>query len=219
MLSGAIRRRGQAVPPEHRRHVHGTGQRRPSAVPRFHYAQLIDVNGDGRLDVLCPDEATFPQKIYDTRTTRGRKSLTVPIPRPSSRSSTTSSTRRSRISTTTGKWTSSSWAACKTAPPPWSRAARPRSRRCWPVGARVSNSYHGHRDFHDRLEQGLEGGGTDITKIQIGANAYPSERHHVHSRSLTIHLGHAPGSHLDVAIAAHADLATTRLPNAGRWRS
>ena len=33
---------------------------------RFHYAQLIDVNGDGRLDVLCPDEATFPQKIYDT---------------------------------------------------------------------------------------------------------------------------------------------------------
>jgi hypothetical protein len=35
---------------------------------RFHYAQLVDVNGDGRLDVLCPDEATFPQKIYDTRT-------------------------------------------------------------------------------------------------------------------------------------------------------
>ncbi len=33
---------------------------------RFHYAQLVDVNGDGRLDVLCPDEATFPQKIYDT---------------------------------------------------------------------------------------------------------------------------------------------------------
>ena len=34
---------------------------------RFHYAQLIDVNGDGRLDVVCPDEATFPQKIYDTK--------------------------------------------------------------------------------------------------------------------------------------------------------
>ena len=33
---------------------------------RFHYAQLVDVNGDGRLDVLCPDEQTFPQKIYDT---------------------------------------------------------------------------------------------------------------------------------------------------------
>jgi len=33
---------------------------------RFHYAQLVDVNGDGRLDVLCPDETTFPQKIYDT---------------------------------------------------------------------------------------------------------------------------------------------------------
>jgi hypothetical protein len=35
---------------------------------RFHYAQLVDVNGDGRLDVLCPDEQTFPQKIYDTST-------------------------------------------------------------------------------------------------------------------------------------------------------
>ncbi len=33
---------------------------------RFHYAQLVDVNGDGRLDVLCPDEQSFPQKIYDT---------------------------------------------------------------------------------------------------------------------------------------------------------
>ena len=35
---------------------------------RFHYAQLVDVNNDGRLEVLCPDEATFPQKIYDTST-------------------------------------------------------------------------------------------------------------------------------------------------------
>ncbi len=35
---------------------------------RFHYAQMVDVTGDGRLDVLCPDEATFPQKIYDTKT-------------------------------------------------------------------------------------------------------------------------------------------------------
>ncbi len=34
---------------------------------RFQYAQLMDVNGDGRLDVLCPDEPNFPQKIYDTR--------------------------------------------------------------------------------------------------------------------------------------------------------
>jgi hypothetical protein len=35
---------------------------------RFHYAQLVDVNNDGRLDVLCPDEADFPQKIYSTTT-------------------------------------------------------------------------------------------------------------------------------------------------------
>ena len=33
---------------------------------RFHYGQLFDVNGDGRLDFLCPDEALFPQKIFDT---------------------------------------------------------------------------------------------------------------------------------------------------------
>ena len=33
---------------------------------RFYYAQLIDVNDDGRLDVMCSGEADFPQKIYDT---------------------------------------------------------------------------------------------------------------------------------------------------------
>ena len=32
---------------------------------RFHYAQLIDVTGDGKLDFMCPDEVNFPQKIYD----------------------------------------------------------------------------------------------------------------------------------------------------------
>jgi hypothetical protein len=35
---------------------------------QFHYAQLIDVNGDGRLELLCPDEVNFPQKIYSTVT-------------------------------------------------------------------------------------------------------------------------------------------------------
>ncbi len=33
---------------------------------RFHYGQLFDVNGSGRLDFVCPDETVFPQKIYDT---------------------------------------------------------------------------------------------------------------------------------------------------------
>ncbi|MFO1468546.1 MAG: FG-GAP-like repeat-containing protein [Steroidobacteraceae bacterium] len=32
---------------------------------RFHYGQLLDVNGDGNLDFLCPDETVFPQKIYN----------------------------------------------------------------------------------------------------------------------------------------------------------
>ena len=35
---------------------------------RFHYAQLFDANNDGRVDVLCPDEQFFPQKIYSTAT-------------------------------------------------------------------------------------------------------------------------------------------------------
>jgi hypothetical protein len=35
---------------------------------RFHYAHLLDVSGDGRLDFLCADEQLFPQKIYDTAT-------------------------------------------------------------------------------------------------------------------------------------------------------
>lgn len=33
---------------------------------RFHYGQLFDVDDNGRLDFLCPDDAIFPQKIYDT---------------------------------------------------------------------------------------------------------------------------------------------------------
>ena len=33
---------------------------------RFQYGQLFDVNDDARLDFLCPDDASFPQKIYDT---------------------------------------------------------------------------------------------------------------------------------------------------------
>lgn len=33
---------------------------------RFHYGQLIDVTGDGRLDFMCSDDALFPQKIYNT---------------------------------------------------------------------------------------------------------------------------------------------------------
>jgi hypothetical protein len=35
---------------------------------RFHYGHLYDVNQDGRVDFLCPDEGRFPQKIYDTGT-------------------------------------------------------------------------------------------------------------------------------------------------------
>jgi hypothetical protein len=34
---------------------------------RFHYGQLFDVTGDGRLDFVCPKQDVFPQKIYDTR--------------------------------------------------------------------------------------------------------------------------------------------------------
>ena len=33
---------------------------------RFHYGQLFDMNGEGRLDFMCPDETFFPQKIYNT---------------------------------------------------------------------------------------------------------------------------------------------------------
>ena len=42
---------------------------------RFHYAQLIDVTGDGHLDVMCPDEVNFPQKIYDPSTFPWKKPI------------------------------------------------------------------------------------------------------------------------------------------------
>jgi len=49
---------------------------------RFHYAQLIDVNGDGRLDFLCPDEVNFPQKIYSTATFPWKKLYDSATPAP-----------------------------------------------------------------------------------------------------------------------------------------
>lgn len=36
---------------------------------RFQYGQLFDVDNNDSLEVLCPDDAVFPQKIYDTFTT------------------------------------------------------------------------------------------------------------------------------------------------------
>jgi hypothetical protein len=32
---------------------------------KFHYGHFFDVNGDGNLDFICPDQAVFPQKIYN----------------------------------------------------------------------------------------------------------------------------------------------------------
>ncbi|HWJ05610.1 MAG TPA: CRTAC1 family protein [Steroidobacteraceae bacterium] len=40
---------------------------------RFHYGHLYDVNDDDRLELLCPSEAKFPQKIYETASMPWRK--------------------------------------------------------------------------------------------------------------------------------------------------
>ncbi len=49
---------------------------------RFHYGQLFDVNDDGRLDFLCPDETLFPQKIFDTTTFPWKKLFDSAAPTP-----------------------------------------------------------------------------------------------------------------------------------------
>jgi hypothetical protein len=49
---------------------------------RFHYAQLIDVNNDGRLDFMCSDEDLFPQKVYDTRPLPWKKIYDNATPAP-----------------------------------------------------------------------------------------------------------------------------------------
>ena len=95
---------------------------------RFHYAQLMDVNGDGRLDVLCSAEAAFPQKIYDTSTLPWKNCMTTPSLRRSSRSSRALWIPRSRISTMMDTWTCSFWAAWRPTLRPWSRKATRLSR-------------------------------------------------------------------------------------------
>jgi len=49
---------------------------------RFHYGQLIDVNNDGQLDFLCPDEEQFPQKIYNPNTAPWKKLFDAETPAP-----------------------------------------------------------------------------------------------------------------------------------------
>jgi hypothetical protein len=49
---------------------------------RFHYAQLFDVNADGHLEFLCPDETHFPQKIYDPSTFPWKKTFDSSKPAP-----------------------------------------------------------------------------------------------------------------------------------------
>jgi hypothetical protein len=49
---------------------------------RFHYAQLLDVNNDGKLDFVCPDETLFPQKIYDFSTAPWKKLFDSATPAP-----------------------------------------------------------------------------------------------------------------------------------------
>jgi hypothetical protein len=49
---------------------------------RFHYGHLYDANNDNQLDLLCPSEAKFPQKIYDTSTIPWRKMFDATNPAP-----------------------------------------------------------------------------------------------------------------------------------------
>ncbi len=49
---------------------------------RFHYGQLLDVNNDGKLDFVCPDESYFPQKIYDFSVAPWKKLFDSATPAP-----------------------------------------------------------------------------------------------------------------------------------------
>ena len=47
---------------------------------RVHYGHLYDVTGDDRPEFICPGEAAFPQKIYDTSSIPWRKLFDVTTP-------------------------------------------------------------------------------------------------------------------------------------------
>ena len=83
---------------------------------RFHYGQLIDVTGDGRVDFLCSDEELFPQKIYDTLPFPWKKVYDNTRPAPYLPAVPQSPTPSSVTSTTTAAWTCSCWAACSCGP-------------------------------------------------------------------------------------------------------
>ena len=139
---------------------------------RFHYAQLVDVNGDGRLDVLCPDEATFPQKIYDTSSFPWKKIFDAA--KPAAFFPVVAHVVDSAIAdfNNDGRMDMFVLGGEQNRP---SSVVQGGTNRIEALLAGGSKGFKfvsaGKLTFTVDWNKALEGGGTDITKIQIGSKA------------------------------------------------
>jgi hypothetical protein len=139
---------------------------------RFHYAQLIDVNGDGHLDLLCPDEVNFPQKIYDYSTYPWKKIYDSTAPAPFFPLVKNVSDSAVADFNNDGRMDLFLLSGVQTRP---SSVVQEGPYTVEALLAGGSKGFHfistGTVTFTVWWNKAVEGVGTDITKIQIGAGA------------------------------------------------
>ena len=170
---------------------------------RFHYAQLVDVNGDGRLDLLCPDEQTFPQKIYDTSTFPWKKLFDAATPGALfPRGHECRRLRDRGFQQRWAAWTCSFSSGVQFRP---SSVVQGGPNKIEAMLAGGSKGFKfvstGTVTFTINWNKAAEGGAHRYHQDTDWREWHASHRHHLHSRPVqSYRVGHAPGAHSAVGL-------------------